>query len=132
MKNSIPSESREKELLCGLCFSISVILRVVLYKKRRKLGALNKCFLSLFIKYVGFWRSFRFPDYFPNILRNLLPYFIPVPVPKCLEQYFQFPFPFLNVGNSISNSRSRSRMLGTVFLIPVPVPKYTKVIPAHA
>ena len=33
---------------------------------------------------------------------------------------------------AISHSRSRSQMLGTEFLIPVPVPVWPKVIPAHA
>ena len=46
--------------------------------------------------------------------------------------HFPFPFPFPNFGNNICYSRSRSQMLGTEFLIPILVPKCTKVIPADA
>ena len=100
---------REKPLLWTIFQYICYPLGFFFYKRRQKLGALKKCFLSLFIKYVGFWRSFRFNDYFPNIWE--------------IGCHIPFPIPFPNFGNSISNSRSRSRMSGSVFLIPDPVPE---------
>ena len=56
----------------------------------------------------------------PTISRLSLSLFFPTQ----WECYFSFLFPFPKVGNSISYSRSRSRMLGTVFLIPNPIPVF--------
>ena len=51
----------------------------------------------------------------------------PFPFPKIGNGIFPFPFP--KVGNEIFHSRSQS--LGMGWAIPVPVPKWPKVIPAH-
>ena len=52
---------------------------------------------------------------------------ISIPVPKNWDGIFPFPFP--KVGNEIFHSRSQS--LGMGWAIPVPVPKWPEVIPAH-
>ena len=62
----------------------------------------------------------------------------PFPFPKIGNEIFPFPFPkigngifpFPKVGNEIFHSRSQN--LGMGWAIPVPVPKWAKVIPAHS